>query len=196
MSQHPIYITRDGERIECEEMFSFDCSENGRHYVVFTDNSRDESGAVQMFAARYEDDDEGRHYFDLESEAEWALVNGAWAQVQEQAAKFRREAEAEAEKTPARSPYGNTFTTVADGREVTFDVLLTYECVANGKNYIVYTDQSERPDGNTNVFASVMVPEGAGYRLGPIETEEEWTMIEKVLETTMEERRRKRAEEQ
>ncbi len=86
----------------------------------------------------------------------------------------------------------NTFTMLDDkGQEHTYDVLFTFESEENGNNYIVYTDNSLDENGNIVVFASTYDPTNPQSRLGAVETEQEWKVIETILETLQEEVRNK-----
>lgn len=86
----------------------------------------------------------------------------------------------------------NTFTMLDEnGKEITYDVLFTFESEENGKNYIVYTDNSLDETGNIVVYASTYDPTDPQSRLGAIETEQEWKVIETILETLQEEVRNK-----
>ena len=77
----------------------------------------------------------------------------------------------------------NKFTIVGpDGVEIECDVLFTFENPDTGKSYIIYTDNTLDEDGNTVVLASVFDPTGKNPALMPIETEEEWDMIDSVFE--------------
>lgn len=89
----------------------------------------------------------------------------------------------------------NTFTMIDEnGKEVTYDVLFTFESEENGKNYIVYTDNSLDETGNIVVYASTYDPQNPKSRLEAIETEQEWKVIETILETLQEEVRNKMSE--
>lgn len=68
------------------------------------------------------------------------------------------------------------------GQEVELEVLFTFESEETGKNYIVYTDNTTDEDGNTNVFASILESDVNENLLQPIESEEEWSMIETLIE--------------
>ena len=86
----------------------------------------------------------------------------------------------------------NTFTMLDEkGQEHTYDVLFTFESEENGNNYIVYTDNSLDENGNIVVYASTYDPTNAQSRLGAVETEQEWKVIETILETLQEEVRNK-----
>lgn len=76
-----------------------------------------------------------------------------------------------------------TFKAMNDsGQEVELEVLFTFESEETGKNYIVYTDNTTDEDGNTDVFASILESDVNENLLQPIESEEEWSMIETLIE--------------
>ena len=68
------------------------------------------------------------------------------------------------------------------GEERECEVLFTFENAETKTNYIVYTDNFQDEDGNTQVFASIFDPDSDLSELRPIETEEEWKIIEYILE--------------
>ena len=68
-----------------------------------------------------------------------------------------------------------------DGEIIDCDVLFTFKNTATGKCYIVYTENSEDENGNTEVFASIFDPDDKTLQLSPIETEEEWLILESKL---------------
>ena len=69
-----------------------------------------------------------------------------------------------------------------DGKDIECEALFTFEWKKNGKNYIVYTDNTTDEEGNTKVYASIYDPEKEDQNLQPIETEEEWNMVETILD--------------
>ena len=76
----------------------------------------------------------------------------------------------------------NIFTIVNDnGEEVKCEILFTYEDEKTKKNYMAYTDNTVDEQGNTKVYASIFNPEEENPVLLPIETEEEWKLIEGIL---------------
>lgn len=81
-----------------------------------------------------------------------------------------------------------TFTILTeDGEEIECDILFTFDSEETGKSYVVYTDRSLDEKGNTQVYASIYTPGVENPRLQPIETEEEWNVIETVLAKLQEE---------
>lgn len=86
----------------------------------------------------------------------------------------------------------NKFTMIDDsGVEREFDVLFTFDSEETKKHYIAYTDNSQDPEGNVQVYASTYDPENPESRLEPITTEKEWRVIETILETLQEEVKKK-----
>lgn len=61
------------------------------------------------------------------------------------------------------------------------DVLFTFKNTATGRCYIVYTENTVDECGDTEVFASIFDPDDKTLTLSPIETEEEWAMLESKL---------------
>ena len=68
-----------------------------------------------------------------------------------------------------------------NGEEVECEILFTFEHRETGRNYVVYTDYSFDPAGKTKVFAAWYIPNSPDSKLMPIESEEEWHMIEIML---------------
>ena len=83
----------------------------------------------------------------------------------------------------------NTFTVINDeGKEITCDVLFTFDSDETKKSYIVYTDNTKDKDGNIQVYASIFNPDsGDSTELLPIESDKEWKVIETILESLQEE---------
>ncbi len=55
-----------------EVLFSFECEQNGRSYMAYTDHSVDENGAERVFAARYAED--GQKVEPVDSQQEWEMI--------------------------------------------------------------------------------------------------------------------------
>lgn len=88
----------------------------------------------------------------------------------------------------------NTFKVINDeGKEILCDILFTFDSEETKKSYIVYTDNSKDAEGNIQVYASIYDPKQDNPRLEPIETEQEWKIIETILDTLQEEIKKKTA---
>ena len=89
----------------------------------------------------------------------------------------------------------NTFKVINnEGKEVTCDILFTFDSEETKKSYIVYTDNSKDEEGNVQVFASIYDPSQQNPKLEPIETDQEWKIIETILNTLQEEIKKKAEE--
>lgn len=86
----------------------------------------------------------------------------------------------------------NTFKVINnDGVEVTCDILFTFDSEETKKSYIVYTDNFKDAEGNVQVFASIYDPKQENPKLEPIESDQEWKIIETILNTLQEEIKKK-----
>lgn len=87
-----------------------------------------------------------------------------------------------------------------EGMLVECETLFTFESTETGRSYIVYTDivytdNTTDEDGNTTVYASIYDPAAvefnessglAALSLIPIETEDEWLIVEQILQEAAE----------
>lgn len=81
----------------------------------------------------------------------------------------------------------NTFTVMDEnGKEVTCEVLFTFDSEETKKNYIVYTDNTTDEEGNVRVYASTFDPNTENTELKPIETDREWKIVETILDSIQE----------
>lgn len=72
----------------------------------------------------------------------------------------------------------------AKGNETVCEIIFTYASEATGKNYVVFRVEG---DESGEVGAAAYVEEGEGQgRIEPIETEEEWELIQDALNDFME----------
>lgn len=82
----------------------------------------------------------------------------------------------------------NSFTMLNEaGEEVKYDVLFTFDNEETNKSYIAYTDNTYDDDGDISVYASTYDPNSSEVILGKIETENEWKVVETILNTIQQE---------
>ena len=153
-----------GEEQRCRVVFNFETDDHS--YVLFTLVDEDGESISDVTALRYELDENGEMagFEDLETEEEWAMVEEVLNTVY---AEFSED-------------QMNYFTVIGeDEEEIVCEVLYRFE--EGGKNYLFYglADDEEKKE----VFAAGYIADenGAVANLLPIETEEEWEMVEKVL---------------
>ncbi len=61
-------------------LFTFECEENGRSYMAYTDRSVDETGAQRVFAARYAED--GKAVEPIDTQDEWEMIRTILDEIQ------------------------------------------------------------------------------------------------------------------
>ena len=66
------YIDSNNKTKECDILC--DLETNDKNYIVYTDNSLDETGNVQVFASVYNPEDENTRLEPIETEKEWNLI--------------------------------------------------------------------------------------------------------------------------
>jgi uncharacterized protein YrzB (UPF0473 family) len=78
-----------------------------------------------------------------------------------------------------------------DGNEQLCEVLFTFDSDEFGKSYVLYypVGAEEDDEEDIEIHASAFIPkeDGEDGELMPIETDEEWDMIEEILNTFLEE---------
>lgn len=73
------------------------------------------------------------------------------------------------------------------GEETECDVLVIFDSEETGKSYIIYTDNTVDEDGNAKVYASCFDPDSDDTELYPIDTDEEWEMVQAMVDSIQEE---------
>lgn len=77
-------ITNDkGESIDCDILFTFDSDETHKSYIAYTDNTKDESGNVRVYANTYDPTGKDLSLQPLTSEKEWKVIENILISVQE-----------------------------------------------------------------------------------------------------------------
>lgn len=93
-----ILMDSEGNQLVCDILFTFESEETKKKYIVYTDNSNDESGNVQVYAATYEEDgDEGgdskvnidgnmkkMKLSEITSEKEWKIIETILGTLQDE----------------------------------------------------------------------------------------------------------------
>ena len=77
-------ITNDGTEVTCNVLFTFDSDETKKSYIVYTDNSRDQEGNIQVFASIFEPNDENTKVEPITTEKEWKVIETILETLQEE----------------------------------------------------------------------------------------------------------------
>ncbi len=68
-----VMVDEDGTEVECEVLFTFDCEETARSYMVYTDNTVDENGDTVVYASIISPDTD--ELLPIETEEEQDMIN-------------------------------------------------------------------------------------------------------------------------
>lgn len=77
-------INDEGKEILCNVLFTFDSDETGKSYIVYTDNSKDKMGNVQVYASIFNPDDANTKLEPIETEKEWKVIDTILKTLQEE----------------------------------------------------------------------------------------------------------------
>ena len=74
---------KSGQTVEYEILFTFESEETGKNYIVFTDNTLDDTGSVITYAATYDKHGEALQLHDIETDEEWNLIENLLANIED-----------------------------------------------------------------------------------------------------------------
>lgn len=86
MKEKDTFVVKNdlGEEVVCHVLFTFDSDETGKSYIVYTDNSKDEDGNVQVYASIYNPEDPNSKLDPIETEKEWKVIDTILKTLQEE----------------------------------------------------------------------------------------------------------------
>ena len=82
-----VLLDEKGQEKEYDVLFTFESEETNQNYIVYTDNSLDETGNVQVFASVYNPEDENTKLEPIETEKEWKVIETILDTLQEEVKK-------------------------------------------------------------------------------------------------------------
>ena len=82
-----VLLDEKGQEKEYDVLFTFESEETNKNYIVYTDNSLDETGNVQVFASVYNPEDENTKLEPIETEKEWKVLETILDTLQEEVKK-------------------------------------------------------------------------------------------------------------
>lgn len=72
----------EGKEVECEVLFTFESEETNKNYMVYTDNTVDETGSVKVYASIYNPEQENSPLIPIETEREWKIIETILSELQ------------------------------------------------------------------------------------------------------------------
>jgi uncharacterized protein YrzB (UPF0473 family) len=77
-------VDDNGKDVVCDILFTFDSDETNKSYIVYTDNSKDDNGIVQVFASIFDPNDPNTKLEEITSDKEWKIIESILSSLQEQ----------------------------------------------------------------------------------------------------------------
>lgn len=78
-------IGEDGKKVLCNVLFTFDSDETKKSYVVYTDNTKDKNGNIQVYASIYDPKSlDEMELLPIETEKEWKVIETILDSLQEE----------------------------------------------------------------------------------------------------------------
>lgn len=65
---------KEGKEVECDIWFTLESDETKKHYIIYTDNTKDEKGNIRVYASIYNPDEEETELIPIEDEKEWNMI--------------------------------------------------------------------------------------------------------------------------
>ena len=84
-------VMAGGKEIVCDILFKFQSQQTGKHYMAFTDHSKDREGNPSVFYATYDPDAEDISLAPIQSEQEWMMVRDMMQELSEKTVNTLRE---------------------------------------------------------------------------------------------------------
>ncbi len=80
-------IDENGKQIVYDVLFTFDSDETNKSYIVYTDNSQDAEGNIQVYASIYYPGSETSKLDPIETDKEWKVIETILSTIQEEVKK-------------------------------------------------------------------------------------------------------------
>ena len=70
------YIDNEGNEKNCKILYTFDLTETNKNYIVYTDETLDETGRYRTYASTYDPNSDLSDLGPIETEKEWKIIEG------------------------------------------------------------------------------------------------------------------------
>ena len=78
-------INDEGKEVKCDVLFTFDSDETKKSYIVYTDNTKDKDGNIQVYASIFNpDSSDSTELLPIETEKEWKVIETILESLQEE----------------------------------------------------------------------------------------------------------------
>lgn len=80
-------IDENGREIVYDVLFTFESEETNKNYIVYTDQSKDDKGNIQVYASIYDPENPNSKLEPIETEKEWKVIETILETLQEEIKK-------------------------------------------------------------------------------------------------------------
>ena len=84
-------IDENGNEIVYDVLFTFESDETKKNYIVYTDNTRDESGNIQVYASIYDPENPNSKLEAITTDKEWKVIETILETLQEEVRKKKEQ---------------------------------------------------------------------------------------------------------
>ena len=77
-------VDKDGNKTECDVLFTFESDETHKNYIVYTDNTKDGMGNTKVYASVYDPKNPGASLAPIETEEEWKAIEQILEEIQKE----------------------------------------------------------------------------------------------------------------
>ena len=84
-------LDENGNEVVYDVLFTFESDETGKNYIVYTDNSKDEAGNIEVYASIYHPEEGNGLLEAIETEKEWKIIETILETLQEEIQKQAKE---------------------------------------------------------------------------------------------------------
>ena len=84
-------IDDEGKEVEYDVLFTFESDETKKNYIAYTDNTKDESGNIQVYASTYDPEDPESRLEAITTEKEWKVIETILETLQEEVKNKKQE---------------------------------------------------------------------------------------------------------
>ncbi len=88
-------INENGEEIIYDVLFTFESEETNKNYIVYTDNTKDETGNIEVYASTYDPEDPHSKLEAIQTEKEWKVIETILDTLQEEIRNKKNKSESD-----------------------------------------------------------------------------------------------------
>ena len=80
-------IDENGNETVYDVLFTFESEETHKNYIVYTDNTKDSEGNIEVYASTYDPNDPHSKLEAIETDKEWKVIETILSTLQEEVRK-------------------------------------------------------------------------------------------------------------